>query len=86
MLMTSHRTTIRIASTITTIRRPLFRGTSPFRETAFALRKLNLQYLQVSACCGQMPPQFGQVCANILSDIFREIACCGREFRRYLGT
>ena len=69
MLMTSNMTTTRIASTITTIRRPLFRGTSRFRENVFVLEKLNLQYLQVSACWGQMPPQFGQVCANILSDI-----------------
>jgi hypothetical protein len=66
--MTSNMTTVR--STITTIRKPLFRGTSPFRENVFVPEKLNLQYLQVSACCGQMPPQLGQVCANILSDIF----------------
>jgi hypothetical protein len=72
MLMTSNRTTIRIASTITTIRRPFFRRTSPFRETVFVPEKLNLQYLQVSACCGQMPPQLGQVCANILSDTFKK--------------
>jgi hypothetical protein len=72
MLMTSNMTTTRIASTITTIRRPLFRGTSRFRENVFAFEKLNLQYLQVSACWGQMPPQFGQVCANILSDIFQK--------------
>jgi hypothetical protein len=51
------------------IRRPLFRETSPFREKLLVPEKLNLQYLQVSACWGQMPPQFGQVCANILSDI-----------------
>jgi hypothetical protein len=31
-----------------------------------------LQYLQVSACWGQMPPQFGQVWANILSDIVQK--------------
>jgi hypothetical protein len=72
MLMTSHMTTTRIASTISTIHRPLFRGTSRLRENASALEKLNLQYLQVSACWGQMPPQFGQVCANILSDIFQK--------------
>jgi hypothetical protein len=72
MLMTSNMTTIRTASTITAIRKPLFRGTSPFREHVVVLEKLNLQYLQVSACCGQMPPQFGQVCANILSDIFQK--------------
>jgi hypothetical protein len=36
------------------------------------LEKLHLQYLQVAACWGQMPPQFGQVCANILSDIFQK--------------
>jgi hypothetical protein len=69
MLITSNATTIRIATTITAMRRPLFRGTSLFRENVFVPEKLNLQYLQVSACCGQMPPQFGQVCANILSDI-----------------
>jgi len=69
MLITSNTTTIRTATTITAMRRPLFRGTSPFRENVFVREKLNLQYLQVSACCGQMPPQFGQVCANILSDI-----------------
>jgi hypothetical protein len=51
------------------IRRPLFRETSPFREKLLVPEKLNLQYLQVSACWGQMPPQFGQVCANIRSDI-----------------
>jgi hypothetical protein len=51
------------------IRRPLFRDTSPFREKPLEPEKLNLQYLQVSACWGQMPPQFGQVCANILSDM-----------------
>jgi len=51
------------------IRRPLFRETNPFREKLLEPEKLNLQYLQVSACWGQMPPQFGQVCANILSDI-----------------
>jgi hypothetical protein len=69
MFITSNTSTIRITTTITAIRRPLFRGTSPSRENLFVLEKLNLQYLQVSACWGQMPPQFGQVCANILSDI-----------------
>jgi hypothetical protein len=67
--MTSTTNTIRIATTIRTIRRLFFRGTSPSIENVFVLKKLNLQYLQVSACWGQMPPQFGQVCANILSDI-----------------
>lgn len=51
------------------MRRPLFRETNSFREKLLVPEKLNLQYLQVSACCGQIPPQFGQVCANILSDI-----------------
>jgi len=69
MLITSNTTTNRMVTTITAIRRPLFRVTSPFRENVFVLKKLNLQYLQVSACWGQMPPQFGQVCENILSDI-----------------
>jgi hypothetical protein len=72
MLMASNMTTARIASAITTIRRPFFRGTNPFRENVFVLEKLNPQYLQVSACCGQMPPQFGQVSANILSDILQK--------------
>jgi hypothetical protein len=69
MLITSSTTTIRIASTMTAIRRPLFCRTRLLRENVSVLEKLNLQYLQVSACWGQMPPQFGQVCANILSDI-----------------
>jgi hypothetical protein len=72
MLITSQTTTMRTATRTTAIRRRFFRGTSPVRENVFVLEKLNLQYLQVSACCGQMPPQFGQVCANILSDIFHK--------------
>ena len=72
MFITSKTTTIKIASAMRAIRRPLFRGTNPSRENAVVLEKLNLQYLQVSACWGQMPPQFGQVCANILSDIFHK--------------
>jgi len=70
--MTSNMTITRIATTIIAIRRPLFPGTNPFRENVLGLEKRHWQYLQVSACCGQMPPQFGQVCANILSDIFQK--------------
>jgi hypothetical protein len=54
---------------ITAIRTALFPETNLFREKELTLANLNLQYLQISACCGQMPPQFGQVCANILSDM-----------------
>jgi hypothetical protein len=48
-LMSSITNTIRIATTIRTIRRLLFRGTNPSREHVFVLKRLNLQYLQVSA-------------------------------------
>jgi|HubBroStandDraft_4_1064222.scaffolds.fasta_scaffold08775_2 hypothetical protein len=43
--MTSTTNTIRIATTIRTIRRLFFRGTSPSIENVFVLKKLNLQYL-----------------------------------------
>jgi hypothetical protein len=69
MFITISTATIKMASMTTAIRRTPFRGTNPFKENELALAKLNLQYLQVSACWGQMPPQFGQVCANIRSDI-----------------
>jgi hypothetical protein len=48
-LMSSITNTIRIATTIRTIRRLLFRGTNPSREHVFEFKRLNLQYLQVSA-------------------------------------
>jgi hypothetical protein len=70
--MTSNMTITRIATTIIAIRRPLLPRTNPFREKALGLEKRHWQYLQVSACWGQMPPQFGQVCANTLSDIFQK--------------
>jgi hypothetical protein len=72
MFITSKTTTIKIASAMRAIRRPLFRGTNSLREKRLVPEKLNLQYLQVSACWGQMPPQFGQVWANILSDIVQK--------------
>src|SRR5208282_516201 len=69
IFITINTTTMRMASAITTIRRPFFRETNSSREKRLVPEKLYLQYLQVSACCGQIPPQLGQVCANILSDI-----------------
>jgi hypothetical protein len=68
-LITIKTATITIAKMITATRRGRFRGTSELRENVLAAGKLNLQYLQVCAWSGQMPPQFGQDCANILSDI-----------------
>jgi hypothetical protein len=57
------------------IRKPLFRGTNLSKEKLekrLVPEKLYLQYLHVRACWGQMPPQFGHVCANILSDIYEK--------------
>jgi hypothetical protein len=68
-LIASKTATITIARMIIAIRKTPFRGTRKFRENVLAPGKLNLQYLQVCAWSGQMPPQFGQDCANILSDI-----------------
>src|SRR5260370_565344 len=66
--ITSKAATSTIASMITAIRRTPLREINELRESPEPA-KLNLQYLQVWASRGQMPPQFGQDCANILSDI-----------------
>jgi hypothetical protein len=50
MLIASKTATITMASMIIAIRRTPFRGTSLSRENELALAKLNLQYLQISAC------------------------------------
>lgn len=53
-------TIIKMATQIATLRRGPMRGMRQLREKAFAPRKSELQYLQVLAWSGQMPPQSGQ--------------------------
>jgi hypothetical protein len=69
MLMTKSTTIIKMATQNATLRRGPMRAKRQSKEKLLAPGKLELQYLQVCAWSGQMPPHSGQDFEYSLSDI-----------------